>query len=433
MTQTLTEKLIVFPGNYGNVIIMSGGAACLARDTEILMANGTKKKIQNIAINDMVMGADGSPKRVNNLYTGKEQMVKLETIKGDSYTSNRSHIHSFVCSVSKGGYEKGEVYNITYDEWLNLPDSAKEVLKVYKSDELDFGFEFTELGVDTYYGFSLDAEDRRYVLGNFLVTHNSGKGFSINNFIETHKFKIRDVDAWKTSFLKLAKLKNKYPEIQGLDLKKPDDVSKLHVFISDKKIKKNTMKWLLWNANKDRLPNIIFDVTGKDISDIVSLIPQLLEAGYDAKKINLIWVLTNYKVALKRNTERSRTVRDDVVLTTHEGAAKTFLNIMKGRYSDLREMLDGAIHVILGDEEHTIFFKDEDGKDIKKKKKELPANLYPKGKGMKDILTRNQTVVKDFTYFTLKNPGEDAISYEEFKDKLMGWIKEKVPETVFDS
>ena len=43
----------------------------------------------------------------------------------------------------------------------------------------------------------------------------SGKGFSIANFMEGEKFKNRDVDEWKKAFLKIAELKDKYPEIQG--------------------------------------------------------------------------------------------------------------------------------------------------------------------------------------------------------------------------
>ena len=37
----------------------------------------------------------------------------------------------------------------------------------------------------------------------------SGKGFAIRNFMEKEKFKVRDVDAWKTAFMKLADTTNK--------------------------------------------------------------------------------------------------------------------------------------------------------------------------------------------------------------------------------
>jgi len=56
----------------------------------------------------------------------------------------------------------------------------------------------------------------------------SGKGFAIRNFMEKEKFKVRDVDAWKTAFMTLADTTNKYPEIKGLNLKNSRDVLKLH-------------------------------------------------------------------------------------------------------------------------------------------------------------------------------------------------------------
>ena len=37
----------------------------------------------------------------------------------------------------------------------------------------------------------------------------SGKGFALKHFLQGTKFKVRDVDAWKAAFLKLAALKQK--------------------------------------------------------------------------------------------------------------------------------------------------------------------------------------------------------------------------------
>ena len=59
----------------------------------------------------------------------------------------------------------------------------------------------------------------------------SGKGFAIDNFLEGDKFKVKDPDEIKKAFRKIADEKKKYPEIQGLDLTKPDDVFKLHMFV----------------------------------------------------------------------------------------------------------------------------------------------------------------------------------------------------------
>ena len=149
----------------------------------------------------------------------------------------------------------------------------------------------------------------------------SGKGFAIRGFMEKEKFKVRDVDEWKTAFMKLADTTDKYPEIKGLSLKNPKHVAKIHQFIKDKGIKEKSLDLLLRDVNVKNAPNVIFDITMKDASGINTIIPRLLEAGYDPKNIHLTWVLTNYYIAIENNQKRTRTVADDIMLLSHEGAA----------------------------------------------------------------------------------------------------------------
>ena len=91
----------------------------------------------------------------------------------------------------------------------------------------------------------------------------SGKGFAIQYFLEGNKFKVRDVDEWKKAFLKIAAIKRKYPKLRRLNLRRPDDVAKLHDFVDKKGIKDKTLTLMLSQARKGRLPNIIFDITLK--------------------------------------------------------------------------------------------------------------------------------------------------------------------------
>ena len=69
----------------------------------------------------------------------------------------------------------------------------------------------------------------------------SGKGFAAANFMEREKFKVRDVDEWKKALLRMADIQDhpeewakklatgtqfkpeKWAEIKGLDLTKPED------------------------------------------------------------------------------------------------------------------------------------------------------------------------------------------------------------------
>lgn len=235
----------------------------------------------------------------------------------------------------------------------------------------------------------------------------SGKGFVTKNFMEGDKFKVRDVDEWKKTFLKISRLKNKYDEIRDLDLRNPKDVFKMHTFVRDKNVKNKTLDYLLSDLSEDRLPNIMFDVTLKEIDDITKVIPKLEAVGYDAKNIHIVWVLANYRIAVQRNSERDRVVPEDVFLQTHEGAARTMYDLVRG---NLPRGVDGSIHVVLNNEENTVFYTDDKGKPIRTTKK-------------------GKTVIKDFTYLTLKRPGRKIMNEDKVMKQLLKWIKGNVPKT----
>ena len=235
----------------------------------------------------------------------------------------------------------------------------------------------------------------------------SGKGFAISNFMEKEKFKIRDVDEWKKGFLKLAQTKKQFSELKGLQLKNPKDVYKLHMFVKEKGIKDKSLDLLLRDSNTDRLPNIMFDITMKDASDIGSVLPKLIEAGYDSKNIHLTWVLTNYAVAIVNNRNRERVVPEDIMLLSHEGAAKSMYDVIKGK---LPRGLNGAVRVILNNRENTIPYVD-------------PETKKPMKTEQGDIL------VKDFTYLTFKKEGKSMGPESGVKKQLLGWISSNVPKT----
>ena len=235
----------------------------------------------------------------------------------------------------------------------------------------------------------------------------SGKGFAIKNFMEGEKFKIRDVDEWKKAFMKLADTKKMYPTIQNLSLKDPKSVYKLHMFVKKKNIKDKSLDLLLRDANTRHLPNIMFDITMKDASDIGDVIPKLVEAGYDAKNIHLTWVLTNYAVAILNNRNRERVVPEDIMLLSHEGAATNMYDVIKGK---LPRGLNGGVRVILNNRDNTIVWADPDTK-----------------KPMKT--SQGDIIIKDFTYLILKKEGKSIGPETDVKRQILSWIAANVPKT----
>ena len=267
----------------------------------------------------------------------------------------------------------------------------------------------------------------------------SGKGFAIKHFMQGSEFKIRDVDELKIAFQKLdalgkfttqdlldkygdkisdkdkelikKELTDKNLKMGQLDLKTPTHVYILHVLIRATDVKNKTLDLMLAGAEKGQLPNLIFDSTFKEVSDMTDVLPKLFAAGYEPKNIHVSWVLTNYQIAIKNNKSRARVVPEDILLATHAGAAQTVYNLVT---TSMPPSVQGGIYVILNNPENTIFIVDpQTGKAYKDKK--------------------GNPVIKDFKYLVLKEPGKPAKKEIDVKKQLLTWIKDNVPPGAVDT
>lgn len=193
----------------------------------------------------------------------------------------------------------------------------------------------------------------------------SGKGDIQKFYVDRAGFKIRDVDEWKTSFLKLADKTDKHAEIKGMDLGNPEHTSAIHRYVDDLGVKEKTLTALLKGKDPRRLPNILFDISGKKLGSITEVIEQLKLAGYVSKNIHLLWVFVSYSLAGDRNALRPRKVSPQTLFDTHHGAMETMMYILYGGGIP-RSLLDGDITIILNDKEiadATIFRVKKQGRE----------------------------------------------------------------------
>lgn len=234
----------------------------------------------------------------------------------------------------------------------------------------------------------------------------SGKGWTVSTFMDGDKFKVMDVDEMKRLLLLVNDLKDKYPELKGLDLKNPKDVYKLHDFVASRGLNDKKRNLLLADLKQDRKPNLLFDVTLKNKAKLEELVSLVTGLGYQPKNIHIVWVLSNYVVGVKRNRERPRVVPDDILLQTHSGAAITMTDLVSG---NIPSGVDGAIHVVLNNPQETVFWADKDGKPIKN--------------------TRGEKIIKGFKYITVKRQGKGFESNSEVQKRLFDYIKQNIPKT----
>jgi hypothetical protein len=255
----------------------------------------------------------------------------------------------------------------------------------------------------------------------------SGKGFAISNFLDSASFKIRDVDELKKQIQKLnaagklsiddilkkfgsnikpkdVELINKIKadgfDLKSMNLRNPDHVYALHIMVKAIGIKDSSLAALLsGKSNPQNLPNILFDITAKDITDITSVLPMLLNAGYNSNNIHLTWVLANYALAVKQNAGRDRVVPADILLGTHIGAGNTIWGIVT---SALPKGMNGRIDVILNNRENTISYTDKSGKTI-------------------------DGAVKGFLSLPVKKQGGSILPESGWQKILFDWIKQNGP------
>ena len=223
----------LYKGGGGILEVPCGRGKCLGKNTPVLMYDMTIKLVQDIEVGDILMGDDCTPRNVLSLARGREIMYKIQDQSSPnvdvSYTVNASHIlslrepgSSFTVDMTVGEYlatykekkwrgyrvpvretnksynyftdlfkqygtptlsiKTPEIYDLvvflarTYGYKVILHDN--ESMTIEKTDDLSYDITVAKLPEDEYYGFEIDG-NRRFVLGDCTVTHNTVMGLKI--------------------------------------------------------------------------------------------------------------------------------------------------------------------------------------------------------------------------------------------------------------
>lgn len=165
----------------------------------------------------------------------------------------------------------------------------------------------------------------------------TGKGFIRQNYINAD-YKVFNVDDLKGLYTKM-KDRGIIDDEKEYDFKKPEDVALLHKKVKDRNWKEKERQRVFNNADKDRLPNVCFDVTCKEIDDLREILEYTVPLGY---YITLVWVVGNVEVAAQNNKKRSRTVPETVLRGTHAAVNKFIPELLSNKYKDESSCIDAA-------------------------------------------------------------------------------------------
>lgn len=251
--------------------------------------------------------------------------------------------------------------------------------------------------------------------GNIVVMAGgagSGKGFILSNLVGMEG-KVFDVDELKTLASKTPAIQKRVKDELGVDLadlasnlKNPENVGKLHQIMGDylnlDKRKEKGFYTSVLTAPADRKPNIIFDMTFKELTKLQKVARDAEALGYDKKNIHIVWVVNDIEVAQQQNKARARTVPSEILVNTHRGAANTMGDIIN-MGKKLKNYMDGDI----------VFAFNKVGVD---------ANLVKSGKG--------GSYVKDANYFYVKRQGKPPTSVDQLDKDIRRKIASYVPKNV---
>lgn len=251
--------------------------------------------------------------------------------------------------------------------------------------------------------------------GNIVIMAGgagSGKGFVKDKLVGIEGFTF-DVDALKTLAAATPVIQKRVKKELGVDLEKladnlknPENVGKLHQIIGDYlKLDSKRLKALytsIMTADPERKPNIIFDVTLKDLQKLEKLTRQVSSIGYEKENIHIVWVVNDIEVAKAQNLARSRTVPTEILVNTHRGASQTMGDIVN-MGTGLRKYMDGDI----------AFAFNKVGVD---------TDVVKSGKG--------GMYIKDANYFYVKRKGKPPIPVDKLEKSLRMKIKSYVPKGV---
>ena len=82
-------------------VLVGNHDMCLGKDIPVLMWDGTIKLSQDVKINDELIGDDGKKCKVVSICSGKNELYKIDQLRGDSYVVTKNHLLTFKCGFHK--------------------------------------------------------------------------------------------------------------------------------------------------------------------------------------------------------------------------------------------------------------------------------------------------------------------------------------------
>jgi len=300
-----------------------GRGKCLGKNTPVLMFDGSIKMVQDIVVGDLLMGDDLTPRKVLTLATGTDVLFDIVECSDNQYDDfedydndymnrrkyrvNSSHI------LSLKNKNTGLIEDISLEEYLMLNVETQHLYGYRIPNDkypMEYKFSVLQVGRGHYYGFEIDG-NRRFVLGDYTVTHNTVMALKI-----------------------LAEIKKKTLILVHKEFLMNQWLTRIGEFLP--------------SARVGKIQANTFDVDGKDI--VIGMIQTMFSRDFDPSVFDCFGL----------------TIIDEVHRIGSEEFSKTLLKIVTpymlgiSATVDRKDGLTKLLYMFIGDKIYTEERKDED-------------------------------------------------------------------------
>lgn len=135
---------------FGGIQTMFVGDFCLKDGTEILMYNGNLRKIEDVSVNELVMGPDSKPRKVLRTFKGESEIYKVSQKNAEDYYVTPNHKIRLKRRGEPGRYPKfGRYAEVKAKDMVGKSRKFKTIFGGYKAGLIDF--KDKELLIDPYF------------------------------------------------------------------------------------------------------------------------------------------------------------------------------------------------------------------------------------------------------------------------------------------
>lgn len=159
------------------VVIAATG--CHAPGQKVMRFDGSLVAVEDVRVDDLLMGPDFTPRRVLSLAAGRARMYRVVPESGAPFFVTEDHL------LTVFDRRDGQLVNVP--AWhAEFHPHLYDLVRARRGQEPErVAFDVWPGGHGKYHGFTVDG-DHRYLLDDFTITHNCGKGDLIAGIAVAH-------------------------------------------------------------------------------------------------------------------------------------------------------------------------------------------------------------------------------------------------------